>query len=44
MHNKHRLAVAPRGVLDRPPSCRDDVAFHCGEARTCSFHILSITV
>jgi hypothetical protein len=41
--DKHWVAIATLGVLDRTPSRRDDVAFHCRQARASGVQIPSVT-
>ena len=43
VHDEHRIAGAPLGVLDRTPWGRNDVTFNCGQARARRVHVASIT-
>jgi hypothetical protein len=43
VHDEHRIAGAPLGVLDRTPWGRDDVTFNCGRARARRVHVVSVT-
>ena len=42
VHDEHRIAGAPLGVLDRTPSGRDDVAVDCGQPCARGVHIPSV--